>query len=193
LVKVHSFAACPPEEKFFPLAWRVSFLAVFVVIVLCGSTVHSQTPTSDSARMVHERRSAGGLEMGHAWRSDGFHGLFFRVFYEAEIDRIFLNAGAFSYRKINDGFGFDFRLRIPTLFYPSGSHTNFSPLAGFSFTVWPDLKATVSAGFPVGIEYEFLIEHFPNVSLGAVASPQINLSAEKNTVIFDVRLGIHFD
>jgi hypothetical protein len=172
----------------------VSLLGIF----FCYGGAKSQTPTSgasaaDSTRIVHERRGAGGIEVGHAWRSDGFYGLFFRLFYEAEIGRIFLNAGAFSYRKFDDGFGFDFRIRMPSLFYPSGSHTNFSPLAGISFTVWPVTKPTVSIGFPVGIEYEFLIDDFPNLSVSANAAPLINLSTEKNTVIFDLRLGIRFD
>ena len=104
-----------------------------------------------------------------------------------------MNAGAFSYQKINDGFGFDFRLIMPYIFYPSGSHTNFSPLAGLSLTVWPVFKPTVSVGIPVGLEYEFLIDNFPNISVSANASPLINLSTEKNTIIFDLRLGIRFD
>src|SRR5579864_7169453 len=104
------------------------------IILLCGSAM-CQTPAignsgADSARIIHERRGAGGFEAGYSRRSDGFEGLFFRLFYEAQIGRTFLNAGAFSYNKINDGFGFDFRLRMPWMFYPSGSHTNFSPLAG---------------------------------------------------------------
>ena len=104
-----------------------------------------------------------------------------------------MNAGAFSYNKFDDGFGFDFRLRMPWIFYPSGSHTNFSPQAGISFTVWPVTKATVSVGFPIGIEYEFLIDYFPNISVAVNAAPQLNLSSEKNTVVIDVRIGICFD
>jgi hypothetical protein len=173
-------------------------LVPLIGVFFCWSSTRCQTPdsgnsTADSTRTLHERRGAGGVEVAYARRSDGFDGLFFRFFYEAEIGRIFLNAGAFTYNKINDGFGFDFRLRMPSLFYPSGSHTNFSPLAGISFIVWPILKPTVSIGFPVGIEYEFLIENFPNLSVSANAAPLVNLSTEKNTVIFDLRFGIRFD
>ena len=106
----------------------------------------------------------------------------------------------FYVSKINDGFGFDFRLRMPWIFYPSGSHTNFSPLAGFSFTIYSDsLHApshipTVSIGIPIGIEYEFLIKNFPNISVSANLAPQFNLSSEvPNTMIYDVRIGILFD
>ncbi len=176
------------------------FIAAIIGISFFHLNAEAQTPSSgqvpaDSVRIMHERRGAGGLEVAHAWRTDvdHFRGFFIRGFYEAEIGRTFLNAGAFSYQKINDGFGFDFRLRMPWIFYPSGSHTNFSPLAGVSFTVWPVTRATVSVGFPVGIEYEFLIEDFPNISVAANAAPQLNLSSEKNTVVFDLRIGIRFD
>jgi hypothetical protein len=173
--------------------------AVFGMLFFCfdatAQTTDTETIQADSAHIIHQRRGAGGFEAAHAWRTDNdhFRGFFFRAFYEAEIGRTFLNAGAFSYQKINDGFGFDFRLRMPWIFYPGGSHTNFSPLAGLSFTVWPVTRATVSVGFPVGLEYEFLIENYPNISVSVNAAPLINLSTEKNTVIFDVRLGIRFD
>src|SRR5438876_10003502 len=73
----------------------------------------SKETREDSIRVERQRRGAGGIEAGHAWRSDKFSGFFFRVFYEAQVGKTFLNAGAFSYQKINDGFGFDFRLRMP--------------------------------------------------------------------------------
>jgi len=170
----------------------------FTVLFVCFGNLRSQTTTSvstevDTVQQYHERRGAGGFEAGNGWRNDGFHGVFFHLFYEAEIGRTFLNAGAFSYQKFNDGFGFDFRLRMPFLFYPSGSHTNFSPLAGVSFTVWPILKPTVTVGFPIGLEYELPIENFPNISVGTNIAPQINLRAEKNFIIFDLRFGIRFD
>ena len=128
-------------------------------------------------------------------RHDGFNGYFFRLFYEAQIDKSFLNAGVFSYQKIDEGFGFDCRLRMPWIFYPSQSHQNFSPLAGFSFTIWPTGdKQTVSVGFPIGIEYEFLINDFPNISVNINATPEVNLSSSvANTVVYDLRLGIRFD
>jgi hypothetical protein len=170
---------------------------LFSIVFLFNNRAYGQsgvvTTEKDTINTVHQE-SLGGVEIGHSWRSDTFKGLFFRAFYEAEIGRTFLNAGVFSYNKINDGFGFDFRLRMPWIFYPSGSHTNFSPLLGFSFTVWPVDKSTVSIGFPIGLEYEFMIEHFPNISVSANAAPLINLSAEPaNTVIFDLRIGIRFD
>ncbi|MFI5264387.1 MAG: hypothetical protein ACHQM6_07725 [Candidatus Kapaibacterium sp.] len=179
---------------------RLFSFVIALLIILCVLPCEGtcQTPNSgqasaDSTRIIDQRRSAGGIEAAYASRTDGFNGIFFRGFYEAQIGRTFLNAGAFSYRKINDGFGFDLRLRMPWIFYPSGSHTNFSPLAGVSFTVWPVLKPTVSVGFPVGIEYEFVIDQFPNLSVSANAAPLVNLGTEKNTVIFDLRLGIRFD
>lgn len=171
--------------------WIVAGLLTFFLI---SGEVIAQVPRSehdslDSIRVVDDRR-VGGIEAGHAWKSGGFRDIFFRAFYEAEIDKVFLNAGVFSYRKSYSGFGFDFRLRMPSLFYPSGSHKNFSPSAGLSFTVWP---STVSVGIPFGIEYEFPVEHFPILSVSTSAAPQINLSSEKNTIVFDLRLGIRFD
>jgi hypothetical protein len=163
---------------------------------LIGTRVSAQDTTiraEDSIQMAPYRSGTGGIEAAHGWRNDGFKGFFFRVFYEAEIGRTFLNAGAFSYNKINDGFGFDFRLRMPWIFYPGGSHTNFSPLAGFSFTIWPTDKSTVSVGIPIGIGYEYLIENFPNISASVNVSPQFNLSKEPNTLIYDLRIGIRFD
>jgi hypothetical protein len=157
-----------------------SYFLVFIVLpanVFCQQQVDSGQ--TDSLRMNYERRGAGGFEAAYARRSDGFNNPFFRLFYEVEIRKVFLNAGAFSYQKFSDGFGFDFRLRMPTLFYPSGSHTNFSPHAGLSFTVWPVLKPTVSVGIPIGLEYEAPIENFPNISVSANAAPLINLNAKK--------------
>src|SRR5579872_2821156 len=119
------------------------FLFFAFIIIFSSGTARSQD-TVDSTTIIKERRGLGGIEAARSWRSDGFSGYFFRFFYEAEIEKTFLNAGFFSYQKINDGFGFDFRLRMPWIFYPSGSHTNFSPLAGFSFTIWPVYKSTVS-------------------------------------------------
>ena len=175
-------------------------IGAIIGIFFFQSNTEAQTPSngqtsSDSVHIAHERRGVGGLEAGHGWRTDAdhFQGYFIRGFYEAEIGRTFLNAGAFSYKNFDQGFGFDFRLRMPWIFYPSGSHTNFSPLAGISFTVWPVTRPTVSVGFPIGIEYEFLIEGFPNISVSANAAPQVNLSIEKNTIVFDVRIGIRFD
>ena len=138
----------------------------------------------------NERRGAGGFEVAFAHRSDGMNAPFFRAFYEAEIGKTFLSSGAFSYQKINEGFGFDFRLRMPFVFYPEGRKTNFSPLVGMSFTVWP---TTVAVGFPIGIEYELLLDHFPNFSFAANIAPQLNLSTEKNRIIFDIRIGIRLD
>ena len=176
------------------------FIGAIIGVLFFHLNAEAQSPSSgqtpaDSGHIIQARRGAGGVEVAHAWRTDvdHFQGFFFRGFYEAEIGRTFLNAGVFSYQKIDDGFGFDFRLRMPWIFFPSGSRTNFSPLAGVSFTVWPVTKATVSVGFPVGLEYEFLIDNFPNISVAANAAPQINLSSEKNTVVFDIRLGIRFD
>jgi hypothetical protein len=167
------------------------------LLLVCRDSISQpQAPgaqAGDSITVDHSRRGAGGIEAAYARRTDGFDGIFFRLSYEAQIGRTFLNAGAFSYQKINDGFGFDFRLRMPYLFYPSGKHTNFSPLAGLSFTVWPVYKPTVSVGIPLGIEYEFLLEHLPNIIVSANAAPQIDLGAEKNTIVFDLRLGIRFD
>lgn len=162
----------------------------FITCLIC-SHVYGQT---DSLRTLHQERGIGGIEAARSWRSDGFGGYFFRFFYEAEIEKIFFNAGFFSYQKINDGFGFDFRLRMPGIFYPSRSHTNFSPLAGFSFTVWPTYKSNVSIGIPIGLEYELPIDRFPNLSVAANLAPQFNLStAFPNTVIYDLRIGITFD
>jgi hypothetical protein len=160
-----------------------------------AQTLSSGQSPSDSTGIVHERRSAGVIEVAHGWRTnvDHFHGFFFRAFYEAQIGRTFLNAGAFSYNKFDDGFGFDFRLRVPMIQAQGGSLSFYLPLGGLGFTVWPVTKPTVTVGFPVGFEYEFFVVDFMSISINANMAPQITLNSDNNTVIFDVRLGIRFD
>jgi hypothetical protein len=179
----------------------VKICTVLFVTAICFPRPSSGQTTTDSV-IVSEPGSAGGFEAGHAWRGDGFDEFFFRLFYETQIGKTYFNAGAFSYQKINDGFGFDFRLRMPWIFYPAGSHTNFSPVAGISFTVWPQKypvirsydQGTISIGIPIGVEYEFLIKQFPNISVSANAAPQITFSHEvPNMMIYDLRIGIRFD
>ena len=63
---------------------------ITIVFFFLGTAL---TQTTDSSRAEHERRGVGGAEVARSWRSDGFSGYFFRFFYEAEIEKTFLNAG----------------------------------------------------------------------------------------------------
>ncbi|MEP7233869.1 MAG: hypothetical protein ABI778_01115 [Ignavibacteriota bacterium] len=186
MIKLQSFCA------FVILCLLSSFLLIGAAELRAQSS-DSLLISPDTLHVNAPHRALGGIEGGYAWRTDNFHGILFRLFYEAEIDRMFLNAGAFSYQKINDGFGFDFRLRFPGLFYPGGTRSDLAPDIGMSLTVWPVYKPTVSIGFPIGIEHEFMTDGFPNLSVSAHAAPIINLSAIPNTFIFDLRIGIRFD
>ncbi|MEI8134328.1 MAG: hypothetical protein WCH46_04510 [bacterium] len=148
---------------------------------------------SDRTLEYKQEAGRGGLEVGNVARARGLPELFYRAFFDVKIGRTFLNAGVFSYNKVNDAFGFDFRLRMPWIFYPSGERENLSPLIGFDFMVWPTTDATVSVGIPIGLMYSVEIEHFPNLVVSGFVSPQINLSPIRSKTLFDIRVGFIFD
>ena|SRR5437764_668404 len=161
-------------------------------ISFARTSAFSQTQVRDSAKIYQVRGNIFGIEAGYGWRNQIFNGLFFRLSYEVSLGKTSLNAGVFSFNHIDDGFGFDFRLRLSRLYFREPI-LYLSPLAGVSFIVWPQTQPTVSIGIPLGMELE-IPTSLAIISVAANISPLFNLSPDvKNNFLFDLRLGIKFD
>ncbi|MBS1903781.1 MAG: hypothetical protein JSS75_08770 [Bacteroidetes bacterium] len=166
-----------------------------MILLVALGAAHAQT---DSARTpMHRYAPAVGLDVGYGWRSGtGEHGPDLAVMYRDALGTIDLEAILYQRWFNNDtyslghfGFGFGFLVFMPGMFDHVSGRAGLEPKIGVDFTVW---TTTLGIGIPVGAEYYLPLVASWDASLGASVEPQFNLNTDKNTVVFDLRIGIRY-
>jgi hypothetical protein len=153
----------------------------------------SRAETDSTVTPVIRREPIAGLDIGYGWRSNSESGPMLMASYRTEFGSVDL-AGILYQRFFNNdtyslghfGFGFGFLIYKEV---PLGQTMSLHPFVGFDMTVW---TTTLGVGFPLGAEVHYPIVSSLDASVSASFEPQFNLNSDKNTRIFDVRLGVRY-
>jgi len=172
--------------------WILCLLLFSAQALAQKTVIDSTTPDPLALRPIQV-----GIDLLYGWRSNGEHGLGLMASYRTPIgsldlegnlfQRFFTGSDTAKYSFGRFGFGFGFGIIVPQLIKTSGAV--IEPRFGVSFTVWNN---TLGIGFPTGAEVHVPIVSIMDASFGALVEPEFNLNSVKNTLVYDLRLGVRF-
>lgn len=175
---------------------KLCAVTALVLIELVIASATQAQELEDSSVAMHRYAPAVGLDVGIGWRSNGEHGPLLELSYRDALGSVDLEAVLYQQWSNNEmyslghfGFGFGFLVFMPDVFHHRPSTAGFEPMIGVDFTVW---STTLGIGIPVGAEYYLPLVPSCDASIGASVEPQFNLNADRNTVRFDLRLGVRY-